>query len=302
MPRDDRRSDFMTLRRAERGLARRFAEAGIEGAARDARLLIEAAAGVEARDWLTDADQRLSPETVARIEAFALRRLAREPVSRILGRRGFFGRDFEITPATLDPRPDSETLIELALELLLSERAARAPFSILDIGTGSGCLLVTLLAELPAAIGTGSDIDDAALMVAARNAERHGVAARATWQRARSLSGVEGPFDLIVANPPYIPRDIIATLTPEVRHYDPLPALDGGIDGLDVYREIICGLNKNNLRGWILFEIGHDQAPSVDRLLDQCASLDPSTRRRKRDLGGHIRCVARKAQFSEPAE
>src|SRR5690606_35169808 len=134
----------------------------------------------------------------------------------------FYGREFEISPATLDPRPDSETLVEAALELVsFGESKGNEPLRILDVGTGSGCLLVTLLAELPHATGLGTDIDPQALKIAQRNAQCHGVDSRARWTQARSLNGIGGPFDLVVANPPYVPTGTLDTLEPEVRIYEP---------------------------------------------------------------------------------
>ena len=170
----------------------------------DARVLLCHAAGLSHETYVAKADAPLAPEAASRFLAFIERRLKGEPVSRILGGREFFGRRFGIDADTLDPRPDTETLIEAALEKVERTRGRAAPLRILDLGTGSGAILVTLLAELPGATGAGTDISAAALRVAETNAEAHGVADRARFMVADWLEGVEGPFDLVVSNPPYI--------------------------------------------------------------------------------------------------
>lgn len=273
-------------------------QAGIEPAARESRLLLAAAMGVDAERLLSRPEMPLGAAEEARLEGYLTRRVAREPVSRILGSRGFYGRDFEISPATLDPRPDSESVVEAALELTGRGRARRSePLRILDIGTGSGCLLVTLLAELPDAVGLGTDIDPQALQVAERNARRHGVAQRASFTLARSLHGIGGPVDLLVANPPYVPTGEIAGLEPEVRDYDPRGALDGGADGLEVYREIAKDLIRVIPDGWALFEVGAGQAGAVGELLGAIRAEDqPPEVRTFQDLSGIDRCVAWKAR------
>ena len=274
---------------------RRLRDGGIESPARDARILVAAALRVDAGQLIGRPEMPLGPAEQASLERAIARRLAREPVSRILGSRGFYGREFEISPATLDPRPDSETLIEVAL--LLVGRDRKLPLRILDVGTGSGCLLVTLLAELPSATGLGTDIDLEALQVALRNAHRHDVASRAEWKPARSLNGIGGSFDLLVANPPYVPTGMIEELDPEVREYEPRPALDGGADGLDVYREIARDLVRVVPNGWALFEVGRGQAPAVADLLTSVRSgAQLPEVRIFRDLNGVDRCVAWKAR------
>ncbi len=275
-------------------------EAGVEGAARDARLLASAAFGMDAVALLSRPEQPVSPPQRDVYDRFIKRRCAREPVSRILGQREFYGRMFAISPATLDPRPDSETLIEAALGLLKSDGAdVAAPLRILDIGTGSGCLLITLLAELPSAVGVGTDIQPAALDMAKRNAERNGVARRVSWKLARSLEGIDGPFDLVVANPPYIPSDEIADLDPEVREHDPRAALDGGADGLEIYREIAGRLPAVVPQGWAVFEVGLGQAETVGKILQRTAvggGHEPQVRVFQ-DLNAIDRCVAWKARI-----
>lgn len=286
----------LTAATAIKETSRRLRSIGIETAARDARLLVAAALGIDAVKLISQPGAELGSAVQSRLDNYVVRRLAREPVSRILGSRGFYGRDFEISSATLDPRPDSETLIEAALELI-GESGRAAPLRIIDIGTGSGCLLVTLLAELPQASGLGTDIDPGALQVAQRNARRHGVGSRADWTLARSLTGIGGAFDLVVANPPYVPTGTIDELEPEVRKYEPRAALDGGADGLQVYREIAADLARVAPDGWAVFEVGKDQAGSVSGLL---ASVRVGKQlpqiRTFRDLNGVDRCVAWKAR------
>jgi release factor glutamine methyltransferase len=266
-------------------------QAGIEEAARDARLLVVAATGCSPLDLLAEPQRRLSGKARASLAAMLARRRAREPVSRILGMRGFYGRDFEISPAVLDPRPETETLIDAALSIAADQGWTGSPIRILDIGTGSGCLLVTLLAELPQATGLGTDVSGRALAVARTNARRHAVASRARWQRTRSLAGVEGPFDLVVSNPPYIASDEIGLLEPEVRLFDPRTALDGGPDGLAVYREILARLSSVAATAWVLLEVGAGQASSVVGLIRN------ATPRTYCDLAGETRCVAWKARM-----
>ena len=209
-----------------------------------------------------------------------------------MGEREFYGRRFTLSPATLDPRPDSETLIETAIDIAAREGWRERQIRILDIGTGTGCLLLTLLAELPLATGLGTDISAAALQTAAMNAASLDVAARATFALADMLDGVDGTFDLVVSNPPYIASADIADLSPEVREFDPRAALDGGADGLDFYRRIVADLGRV-LDGWAIFEVGAGQADAV-AMLSQQAFV--KTRRaevtRHSDLGGHTRCVA----------
>ncbi len=222
--------------------------------------------------------------------------MAREPVSRILGRRAFFGREFSVGRATLDPRPCSETLIEAALALADQEGWRTRPIHILDAGTGSGCLLLTLLAEMELAHGVGTDISAGALAVAAENADRLGLSERAEFAEARYLGGTRGTFELVVSNPPYIPTRDIEGLEPEVRNHEPRTALDGGADGLDAYREIAAGLPRVVPRGWALFEVGAGQADAVVDILRRELGRHGGEVRQWTDLGGHRRCVAIQTQ------
>ena len=282
----------MTLGGAARAAQQALNAAGVEDAGRDARLLTAAATGVPTAEIIGRPEQHLSAEAQARLRLMIERRIVREPVSRILGEREFYGRRFALSEATLDPRPDSETLIGAALELAAQEDWGESPIRILDIGTGTGCLLLTLLAELPNATGLGTDISETALATARQNARALGLAERATFSRHDMLDGVAGPFDLVVSNPPYIARGDIPSLAPEVRQYDPRAALDGGPDGLDFYRRIAPALDTV-LRGWVVLELGMGQADAVALLLQQAfVKTRHAELRRYDDLGGHTRCVA----------
>ena len=286
-----------TLGDAVRSAQRSLAAAGVEDAGRDARLLVAAAAGVDTADIIARPERALAADEQDRLQSMVARRCAREPVSRILGGREFYGRPFALSPATLDPRPDSETLIGAALDIAAREGWRDRPIRILDIGTGSGCLLLTLLAELPRATGVGTDISAPALEVATLNASSLGLAGRVSFMQADMLDGIEGPFDLIVSNPPYIPSADIAGLSAEVRQYDPRGALDGGDDGLNFYRRIVAGLPRVRA-GWVIFEVGAGQAEDVALLLEQAfVKTRQAQLSRHADLGGHTRCVALRLQW-----
>lgn len=265
-----------------------FAAQGIDSAPRDARRLLQGLLGVDGAALLTRPEQRLG-DAAERVGDAVRRRLAHEPVSRILGSREFYGREFLITPDVLDPRPDTETVVDLALEIVRSNGLLSEALHIADIGTGSGILIATLLAELPKARGVATDISTAALAVAHRNAERLGVSSRADFVATHGLDGCAGPFDLVVSNPPYIVRGDIPGLEPEVRDYDPHLALDGGMDGLDVYHEI-AKIARNPLRPLrLVMEVGADQASDVKYIFSAAGWRPLGT---KKDLGGHVRAVA----------
>jgi release factor glutamine methyltransferase len=246
-------------------------------------------------ELITDPARRLSVAEATQLAAMVARRARGEPVSRIIGTRGFYGRDFMVTAATLDPRPESETLIDAALARIKPVWGTGAGLDILDIGTGTGCLLLTLLAELPDACGVGIDPSAAALAVARDNAARLGIGGRARWIEGRFeavASQIRQTFPLIVSNPPYIPTADIAGLDRDVRDFDPHLALDGGGDGLDIYRGIAGQLGKVAARGCIALEVGHDQAYDVAQLIELStlrerlgpASIVP-------DMAGKQRCV-----------
>jgi len=221
---------------------------------------------------------------MAAYDALLARRVAREPIAHLVGRREFWGLSFRVSPATLVPRPDSETLIEAALG---GSPDARPPSRILDVGTGTGCLLISLLRELPGATGVGIDIVPAALELACANATALGVGERSAWLLAPDA--VRGRFDLVLANLPYIPTAEIARLDPDVRDWEPASALDGGADGLEVFREVLARLPASLAPGGrTLLEIGLGQAAAVE---DIALSLGLAPVRRWRDLSGIERVV-----------
>ena len=262
-----------------------LAAAGIEEAPRDARLLLAHAMGI-APDRLTlHLPDPLAPAAAARLAAALAARAARQPVAQITGRRQFWGRPFQVTRDTLDPRPETETLVAAALE---------QPFArVLDLGTGTGCILVTLLAERPGATGTGLDLSPAALAVAAANAAALGVADRARFALSDWFAAAEGRHDLIVANPPYIAAAEMAGLAPEVRDWDPHLALTPGGDGLAAYRAIAAGAGAHLAPGGrLLLEIGPTQGAAVAGLLRAAGLVDVTIRT---DLDGRDRVLAARA-------
>ena len=271
-------------------LAKVFTAARLDTPVIDARLLVCHALGLDRMGLIKD-PSRLLGERAAVLTEVARRRLTREPVSRIVGERSFHGRQFKVTAATLDPRPDSETLVDAALNLHRLQ-GNRPDVRILDLGTGTGCLLLTLLAELPQARGVGIDISLEALETAQLNAGELGLAARADFHRCDWISTLAGAFDLVVSNPPYIPSGDIDGLQPEVAKFDPRLALDGGQDGLAAFRAILAAPPTINPGGSFLFEVGAGQAAEVEALLDVQFSLAGTKISRFRDLSGVERVVA----------
>ena len=244
-------------------LAWRFKQAWIASPELDARLLVQAAADCDEIEMIREPGKRLTEAQVQMLKAFEARRLAHEPVSRIVGLREFWGLGFRLARATLDPRPDSETLVETALDLL---RDVATP-SILDLGTGTGCLLIALLHERADAHGIGVDLSAEAVEMAARNAAANGVGPRAAFRRASWAEGIEERFDLVISNPPYIPAAAIQALEPEVRDFDPALALDGGADGLDAYRALAATLPRLLApEGRAVIELWIGQAEAVSEM------------------------------------
>jgi release factor glutamine methyltransferase len=249
-----------TMRTALAEGAARLRAAGVPDAARDARRLMAAALGVPA-ERLAVAPEALPANVAAAFARMLDERERFRPVAQIVGRRAFWGRDFAVSAAVLDPRPETETLVTLAL-------SGPPPARILDLGTGSGAILVTLLAEVPGAQGLGTDIDAAALAVAEANAARHGVGARAAFRRADWIEGLSGRFDLVVSNPPYIAAAEVASLAPDVRDWEPRHALTPGPTGLEAYGRIAAGLPAVLAPGGrVLLEIGSGQGRAVAALL-----------------------------------
>jgi len=275
-----------TIAAALRDATARLNDAGIDGARLDARLLLAEALGKD-NTWLfNNAPDELSAEAETAFAALLARRLERQPVSLILGRREFWSLDFTVTRDTLAPRPDSETVVEAVLAGLPDREK---PLSLLDLGTGTGCLLLALLSELPRAKGIGVDLNPDTLAVAQGNAERLGLGARTRFLRSNWWERVEGRFDIILSNPPYIRSDDIAGLDPEVARFEPLGALDGGADGLDAYRLLAAGSDKFlTADGMVAFEVGAGQAADVAALLEEAGLVVKMVRR---DLSGIERCV-----------
>ena len=264
--------------------AGRLVEAGIENPRREARLLLNLALGIDANARLPE--REIAPADAALFETFVARRAGHEPYSRIAGRREFWSLDFALSPDTLDPRPDSETLIEAALERI-ADRAAT--LSVVDFGTGTGALLLALLSELPNATGIGVDISAGAVETARRNAAALGLSARAGFVLGRWGEGLTTPADVIVTNPPYISAKDMSRLPPEVREFDPAAALDGGPDGLSAYRELALDLKRLlSESGIALCEIGAGQAPAVTAIM-AASGLDLTGSRA--DLAGIERCL-----------
>jgi release factor glutamine methyltransferase len=260
----------------------RLAAAGVPDAGRDARWLMAHALGVDAGRLVLMAGNPLPSDVAARFDAMLAARAARQPVAQITGTRAFWGRSFTVTPDVLDPRPETETLVALALA---------EPFDrVLDLGTGSGCILVTLLAERPQARGVGADISTAALAVAGANAVRHGVADRLILTPSDWFADLGGTYDLIVANPPYIAAGEMAGLEPDVRDWEPRHALTDGADGLTAYRAIAARAPAHlSPRGRLIVEIGAAQGPAVATLFAD-AGLDAVTVHP--DLAGRDRAVS----------
>ncbi len=282
-----------TVRSALARFTAELERTGVAEPGGDVRRLLSGVLGLSGAALLAAPERELDAAQLLALRAQVARRAAREPVSRILGTREFYGRPFALSPATLDPRPDSETLVSVALEMVAREGWDREPLDILDVGTGSGCLLVTLLCELPSARGTGTDISTAALAVARENAIRLGVADRAMFAPADMLENQTGAVQLMVANPPYVRTGDIAGLEPEVGRFDPRAALDGGADGLDIYRRMAPRIHAVVPDGWVVCEVGHDQADAVANLLaaEFRGNVTPLIDIHL-DLAGHRRCVA----------
>jgi release factor glutamine methyltransferase len=277
----------LNLVQAWKGARARLEAAGLAGPVIDARLLVEAAADATRTDIVTDPHRPLTPEQEARLDGYLARRERREPVSHILGRKGFWKIMLRVTPDVLTPRPDTETVVEYAL----SGFPEHAPWRILDLGVGSGAILLALLAERPAAQGLGVDVSEEALAVARDNAAALGLAGRCALLRGDWTTGLDSnAFDLVVANPPYIATDVMETLEPEVRDHEPRLALEGGPDGLDHYRvlapEILRVLKPG---GRFAVEIGYDQKAPVEALFREAGAFNVTT---IRDLGDRDRVVA----------
>jgi release factor glutamine methyltransferase len=280
-----------TVESARRALTARFKSNGIDSAELDARILLGAVLGLDLTGIITAASRLLTSDESIRLEDFTRRRRAGEPVARILGRKEFWGLPLQLSAATLVPRPDTETVVELALEMLRASPPSGRPLRIADLGTGSGAILLALLSELAGAFGYGTDINVDALRTARGNAVHLGLASRAEFLACDYAAALTGPFDLIVSNPPYIRSADIPGLATEVRDHDPLRALDGGADGLDAYRTLIPQAARLLASGGVLaVEVGAGQSTDVERLMTSASLTLESPP--KADLAGIRRAVA----------
>lgn len=285
----------MTRAGAARAAAARLREAGVATPDLDARVLALAAFAVDLATFVARGDVEATEAEVEALQRLVARRLAGEPVSRILGRREFWGLSFDLSPAALTPRPDTETVVEAALAALVDRKR---PWRILDLGVGSGCILLALLSELPHAEGVGVDRSIEAARTARRNAERLGFGLRAMTLVGDWGAALGARFDLVVSNPPYIPTDAVARLDVEVRAHDPMAALDGGPDGLDAYRAIVAALPALLAPGApAVLELGAGQEKAVAALARDrgLGVVEPA----RRDLAGVGRALVLR-QSAEP--
>jgi release factor glutamine methyltransferase len=274
---------------ARRALARMFAAAGLDTPALDARVLLGHALGLDHAGLTAAAERVLDPAERERIAAVASRRLAREPVSRIVGMKEFWGLPLRVNPAVLVPRPETETVVATALAALDRDGDRARPLRIADLGTGSGALLLALLNELPNAFAIGTDLSTAALALARDNAQQLGLSERAAFVACDFAAALAGPLDLIVANPPYVTSAELAQLAPEVRDHDPSLALDGGPDGLRAYRALVADAPRLiGAAGHMVVEVGAGQADAVASLFASQQPLDVTA---GRDLAGMWRAL-----------
>lgn len=265
-------SDTPTLLTAWKSAQAKLKTGRIDSPSIDARLLLEAATGASRTDILTDPYRAVTAEQQAELDGYVERRLRREPVSRILGKKGFWKIMLNVTPDVLSPRPDTEAILDVAL----LHHAPHEAFTVLDMGTGSGAILLAILAERAGATGLGTDISTEALAVARENAANLGLDGRCDFLRTEWAAGLaDHSFDLVVSNPPYIPSDDIAGLDPEVKDHDPRLALDGGPDGLTAYRELVPEILRVMKPGGVFaVEIGWDQGPAVSALFREAGFAD----------------------------
>ena len=279
-------TDVPTLLTTWKDAQARLKAARIDSPSIDARLLLEAAADVSRTDILTDPYRHLEPDALARMENYVERRLKREPVSRILGRKGFWKIMLSVTPDVLSPRPDTEAVLDVCLKAFPEGRS----FEMADLGVGSGAILLAVLAERPAAKGLGTEVSEEALAVARENAANLDLNNRAVFLRTDWTAGLsDDAFDLVVSNPPYIPSKDIETLDPEVRDHDPRLALDGGEDGLDAYRLLAPEIRRIlKTEGIFAVEIGWHQAAAVRALFEAAGFEDVKV---VKDLAGRDRVI-----------
>ncbi len=286
----------INARSAKRFLTEQFKQAGLSMAEEDAGDLVMAVTGYTLTDFFIRGTEFLTPEQFDSIKSYADRRLAGEPVDSILGWREFFGRKFAISKDVLSPRGDTEVLVRCCLDMLASHEEPR----LLDLGTGSGAIIISLLAEIPRATGQAVDISSVALEVAYQNAHQHNVSDRLTLLNGEWFDPVEGQFDLIVSNPPYIKDEAMKALERDVLDFDPEIALRGGKDGLDPY-PVIISQSRDYLvsKGSLCVEIGFDQVAAVKCLFEAHSYGNVSI---VKDLSGHDRCITGRLGPTEPSE
>lgn len=273
-------------------LRNHFLVAGVEDPMAEARILVGGIMGLSRTDFITKAEDHIPLAQEIEINAASGRRVRGEPVYRILGKRGFYGLELKISKDTLDPRPDTEALVDLVLDLV-KDRKDEA-LDLLDLGTGTGAICLALLANLPQARGTGTDLARGAIGTAAENAAVNGLSARFTAVLSNWFETVSGRYDVIVSNPPYIRSDVVPTLDREVREHDPLLALDGGADGLDAYRAIAAGAGMFlKPHGIVAVETGYDQKNAVKRIFEAAEFEQIEA---AKDLAGNDRAQAFKAK------
>lgn len=279
----------MTLAELYRETIKTFAEAGLDNPQEDARHLVSGVLGLSLTDMVTEGARVISAAEMEAVADAVARRKNREPVYRILGAREFYGLDFLLSPETLEPRPDTEILVEQCLPFLKRRITEAGRASFVDLGTGTGAIAITLLSQCPAAEGVATDISRGALETARGNALINGVAERLRLQKGSWFDAIEGRFDMIVSNPPYIVSNEIAALQPEVRDFDPLDALDGGESGLDAYRAIAAGADGHLAEdGIVALEIGADQKAAVTAVF---AGAGFKLSVAAKDLGGNDRVL-----------
>jgi len=277
-----------------RHVTQRLRSAKVESPQLDARVLTAHVLGCAPEELIRYDRQVLDERSQLQLFELIERRIEREPVAYLVGEKEFWSHTFFVEPGVLIPRPDTETIIEAILNAVVDRKK---PLSILDLGTGTGCILITLLKELPHAVGVGVDISEVALGIAAKNAIRHGVSDRISWISSDWLGNVNGSFDIIVANPPYIDVDDYRGLGRSVRDFEPQVALVGGTDGLGAYREICKDVTDHlKTEGTIYLEIGHRQAADVSQLLRANSMIVVDI---VKDLSQNDRCVVARLNNNE---
>lgn len=283
-----------TITESIRDLAAEFSKAGIDSPHLNARLLVQAVTASTHAQIIANHHHRLAAPQLATLRQLADRRLNNEPLSRILGRREFYGREFLITKDVLDPRPDTETVIEQSIKCLRHlQQMTDQPLKIADLGTGSGAIAITLLCEVPAIQAVGVDVSKPALAVAAKNAAHHAVRDRLALVESDWCSKLEGRFNLIVSNPPYINETALGKLDRQVRDYDPEIALDGGTNGLQAYQQIArCVPQRLESGSFVVLETGFDQAAQVfDLFIEHGFVEHPDFAPITKDLSGNDRVI-----------